>query len=174
MDILKLLNISLHKRSSGIRIFGFIDDVFGGGRTLNEDQKISNLVKQDLADSGFLENTEKSLRVPCQRGQHLGYIVDLQKRIFLVTQARIDKLFALLEHISKEKLVFVRLIPKLIGSVISMSLGVGPVSRLRTRMLYREVQKTVSWDKKFFISVEAKEEVTFWYYCFHKYNGQPI
>ena len=22
--------------------------------------------------------------------------------------------------------------------------------------------------------MEAKEEVTFWYYCFHKYNGQPI
>ena len=22
--------------------------------------------------------------------------------------------------------------------------------------------------------MEAKEEVAFWYYCFHKYNGQPI
>ena len=72
-----------HWRSSGIRIFGFIDDVFGGGRTLNEAQKISNLVRQDLANSGFLENTEKSIWVPCQRGQHLGNIVDLKKGIFL-------------------------------------------------------------------------------------------
>ena len=41
-------------------------------------------------------------------------------------------------------------------------------------MLYREVQKAVSWDKKLFVSMEAKEEVAFWYYCFQKYNGQPI
>ena len=131
-------------------------------------------MRQDLADSGFLENREKSVWVPCQRGQHLGYIVDLQKGIFSVTPARIDKLFALLEHISKEKLVSARFIAKLIGSIISMSLGVGPVCRLRTRMLYREVQEAVSWDKKFSISLEAKEEVAFWYHCFHKYNGQPI
>ena len=82
--------------------------------------------------------------------------------------------FALLEHISKEKLVSGRFIAKLIGSIISLSLGVGQVCKLRTRMLYREVQKAVSWDKKFFISKEAKKEVAFWYYCFHKYNGQPI
>ena len=48
-----------HWRSSGIRIFSFIDDVFGGGRTLNEAQKISYLVRQDLANSRFLENTKK-------------------------------------------------------------------------------------------------------------------
>ena len=137
-----------HWRSSGIRIFGFVDDVFGGGKSFNEAQEISVLVRQDLADSGFLENTEKSVWVPCQRGQHLGYIVDLQKGIFSVTPARIDKFFALLEHISKEKLVSARFIAKLIGSIISMSLGVSPVCRLRTRMLYREVQEAVSWDKK--------------------------
>ena len=81
-----------HWRSSGIRIFGFVDDVFGGGRSFDEAQEILVLVRQDLADSGFLENTEKSVWVPCQRGQHLGYIVDLQKGIFSVTPARIDKL----------------------------------------------------------------------------------
>ena len=89
-------------------------------------------------------------------------------------EARIDKLFALLEHISKEKLVSARFIAKLMGSIISVSLGVGPVCRLWTRMLYREVQKLFLGIKKFFISMEAKEEVAFWYYSFHKYNGQPI
>ena len=71
-----------HWRSSGIRIFGFVDDVFGGGRSFNEAQEISVLVRQDLANSGFLENTEKSVWVPCQRGQHLGYTVDPQKGNF--------------------------------------------------------------------------------------------
>ena len=69
--------------SSGLRIFGYINDVFGGRRTFNEAQKISNPVRQDLAHSGFLENTEKSIWLPCQRGQHLGYNVDLQKGFFL-------------------------------------------------------------------------------------------
>ena len=32
----------------------------------------------------------------------------------------------------------------------------------------------ISWDKKFFISMKAKEKVPFCYNCFHKYNGQPI
>ena len=139
-----------HWRSSGIRIFGFVDDVFGGGRSFNEAQEISVRVRQDLADSGFLKNTEKSVWVPCQRRQHLGYIVDLQKGIFSVTPARIDKFFALLEHISKEKLVSARFIAELIGSIISMFLGVGQECFIgKYRKLFRGIKNSLfQWKQR--------------------------
>ena len=38
-----------------------IDGVFGGARMLNEAQKVSNLVRQYLANSCFSENAETSL-----------------------------------------------------------------------------------------------------------------
>ena len=46
-------------RASGIRIFGYVDDVFGGGHTFKETEQISQRVRKNLFDSGFVENTKR-------------------------------------------------------------------------------------------------------------------
>ena len=43
-----------HWRSLAIRIFDFIDDILGGGRSFNNALAISNFVKSQLEESGFV------------------------------------------------------------------------------------------------------------------------
>ena len=54
-----------HWRSQAIRIFEFIDDVFGGGSSQEETLIISNLVQDDLSNSGFVCNMVKDDRAFC-------------------------------------------------------------------------------------------------------------
>ena len=87
----KLIRVLIkHWRSLAIRIFAVIDDILGGGRSFNDAVAISNFVKSQLEESGFVINTEKSHSVPTQQGEHLGYLVDLKRGLFKVLQCRRD------------------------------------------------------------------------------------
>ena len=57
-----------HWRSLAIRIFAFIDDILGGGRSFNDALAISNFIKSQLEESGFVINIEKCHWVPAQQG----------------------------------------------------------------------------------------------------------
>ena len=90
-----------HWRRQAIRIFGFIDDVFGGGSSNEETLIISNSVQKGLSNSGFVCNMVKSQWVPGQVEEHLGFVVNLNEGMFSVTEKRKSKLMSKLEFISK-------------------------------------------------------------------------
>ena len=54
-----------------------------------------------------------------------------------------------------------------------MSLVLGPVVRLWTRSLYRDILQAVSWDSPFQLSADAQGEVVFWEENFRN-TGYPI
>ena len=60
--VLKLL--IKHWRSFGILIFTFINSGFGGGNSLEEATRCSNIVQSDLAKSGFIAHPTKSQWTP--------------------------------------------------------------------------------------------------------------
>ena len=62
----------------------------------------------------------------------------------------------------------------IIGTIVSMGLALGPVARMRTRMLCMDINKASFWDQKIKLSEGAKDELCFWNNCFHRFNGQPI
>ena len=66
------------------------------------------------------------------------------------------------------------MVAKLVGTVISMGLGIGPIGKLHTRMLYSNICKAPFLDEKIKLSNEALEELLFWKHCFGQFNGQPI
>ena len=66
------------------------------------------------------------------------------------------------------------MVARLVGTVISMGLGIGPIGRLRPRMLYSDICKASFWDEKIKLSNDAFEELLFWKHCFGQFNGQPI
>ena len=70
----------------GMRIFAFIDDGFGGGRSFDEARKLGGFVKSDLFRSGSVAHSVKSQWVPKQEGEHLEYIVNLKEGNFAVPQ----------------------------------------------------------------------------------------
>ena len=54
-----------------------------------------------------------------------------------------------------------RLVARLVGTVISVGLGIGPICRLRTRMLYSDISKASFWDQKIQLFEGAIEELLF-------------
>ena len=67
-----------------------------------------------------------------------------------------------------------RMVARLVGTVISVGLGIGPIGRLRTRMLCSDICEASFWDEKIKLSNGAFEELLFWKHCFDQFNGQPI
>ena len=147
-------------RAAGIRIFGCVDDVFGGGHSFTETKQISQRVRKDLFDSGFVENTEKSQWDPIQEGEHLGFIVSLKDGSFFVTSSRVEKFKSLLGSVSYNSMT-ARSVAGIIGMIVSMDLALGPVARMRTRMLYMDINKASFWDQKIKLSGGAKDESCF-------------
>ena len=71
-------------------------------------------------------------------------------------------------------LVPAKLLASIIGRIISMSLAIGSITRLRTRSLYIALNARSSWSDSFSLDMNAREELTFWLEGLHQYNGQPI
>ena len=69
-----------------MRIFAFIDDGFGGGRSFDKATKLGGIVKSDLFRNGFVAHPVKSQWVPKQEREHLGFIVNLKDGTFAVPQ----------------------------------------------------------------------------------------
>ena len=163
-----------HWRSNGILIFGFVDDIFGGSHSFRDTKRVSDMVKEDLFKSEFVVNELKSFWEPRQKGEHLGFIVDLSEGIFSVTPKRVQKFKNLLKALMETDLPTARFVAKIVGTIISMGLGLGPVTRMWTRKLYCDIAKAVSWNQRISLSTEALAELDFWQQCFDQYNGQPI
>ena len=147
-------------RAAGIRIFGYVDDVFGGGHSFIETKQISQRVRKDLFDSGLVENTKKSQWDPVQEGEHLGFIVNLKDGSFSVTPSRVEKLKSLLGSVSYNSMP-ARSVARIIGMIVSTGLALGPVARMRTRMLYMDINKASFWGQKIKLSEGAKDELCF-------------
>ena len=160
-------------RAAGIRIFGYVDDVFGGGHSFTETKQSSQRVLKDLFHSGFVENTKKSQWDPIKEGEHLGFIVNLKDGSFSVTPSRVEKFKSLSGSVSYNSMA-ARSGARIIGMIVSMGLALGPVARMRTRMLYMDINKASFWDQKIKLSEGTKDELCFWNNCFHCFNGQPV
>ena len=68
----------------------------------------------------------------------------------------------------------VKRLASIIGKIISMSLAIGPVSRLKTRALYTAINSRRSWCDSVSLPQNAKEELEFWFRSINSLNGKPI
>ena len=121
-----------------------------------------------LEGSGLVINIEKSHWVPARQGEHLGYVVDLKRGLFKVPQCRRDTMFTKLSEVEKVALPTARELASLVGSIISMYLGLGPVVRMHTRSLYAVINEACYWDERVALSEEALDEIHFWFENFDK------
>ena len=62
----------------------------------------------------------------------------------------------------------------IVGRIISMGLGIGPIARLRTRNLYALLGTRCSWYDRLVINEEAKDELGFWLSNLDQINGMSM
>ena len=131
-------------------------------------------MRQDIADSGFVAHKDKCQWEPVQSGELLGFVMDLKSGTFCVPQRRVESLQEGLQYaVSKGFVSSDRSLSRLTGMLVSMGLAIGPVVRLWTRAMYREILQAPSWDILFALSTEAQQEIYFWIDNFDN-GGYPI
>ena len=167
-----------HWRSRGIHAYMYIDDGLIISPSL--DSAFANLavVKNTIQRSGFVPNESKCVWQPSARILYLGLLIDSPTSCFLVPQAKIDILFssinAILSFSNSRLPAPVRSVASFAGQIMSMSLALGPVTRLMTRATYRAIESRSSWEDSLFITDSVLNELTFWNTHISVYNGFPF
>ena len=100
--------------------------------------------------------------------------MNLDKGMFVLPVEKIKELQSTIQCIPSGKSVSVCLLASVVGQIISMSLAIGPIARLRSRHLYDAINQRLSQHDKIFLAKEATDELEFWSSSINKFNGQPI
>ena len=97
------------------------------------------------------------------------------KGLFIVPPEKISKLQEAIAGIPLHGRVPVWQLASIVGQIISMSLAVGPLTRLRSRQMYEVLKYRRSWNDRDPLSDRASsDELLFWKDSVSKSNGQPI
>ena len=132
-------------RERGLRIIVYLDDGLCAMDGESNALEASVMVRSTLSQADFVANDKKSIWEPTQRLQWLGFVVDLSKGQIEVPAERVTALESKLQEICKWKLIPAKRLASIVGNTISMSLAIGPVSRLMTRSMYTLLETRLSW-----------------------------
>ena len=104
----------------------------------------------------------------------LGRVVDLKLGTIRAKEARVEKLKSLLSLLNRSRRPSARELAKLTGYLLSMSIVLGPICRLRTRSFYAMIFERSTWDSRLSWSEEALSDMAFWIESFRELHGQPF
>lgn len=161
-------------RARGLKAIVYLDDGIVAVKGKREALEESQRVKKELESAGFVINLEKSQWDPSVRIEWLGFLIDLNNGEFMVPEQKISSLNSQLCEVTKGQLVTARQLASVVGKIMSMSLALGPVTRLMTRSLYAVLNSRTAWCQKLALTPEALQELRFWLDEISKFNGQHI
>ena len=163
-----------HWRGRGFKIVIYLDDGIGIARGGSEAIRVSTYVRETLENSGFVLQPEKCSWNPCTTARWLGFELDLERGTVSVPTEKIIALKAKMAAILESKLVCVRHLASIAGTLISMSLGIGPVSRFMTRSMYSLIESRQSWYALMELTEGVRNEINFWLNGLQSYESQPV
>ena len=161
-------------RSMGLCCVVYIDDGICAAKSELKCVDAKEIILSDLSRAGFILSIAKCMLDPVQRGIWLGFILDLYAGSFLVPSQKVSRLQSSIASVNLNRPVQVRALSSIAGQVISMSLAIGPIARLRTRACYAIINQRKTWSDSLLLTEEAKAELHFWKECLPLFNGQPI
>jgi len=165
-------------RSRGINSFIYIDD----GLIVSPTSKVAHsnlsIVRDTIARCGFVANETKCVWQPSTRIQYLGFIIDSIRTSFFVPQPKISKLLSTIDDmfslVNSASSVPVLNLACFAGQVISMTIALGPISKLMTRSSYRAIESRVFWSDTIFLPDPVLNELRFWSSNIYCLNGAPF
>ena len=161
-------------QGKGLKVNLYLDDEIVNLKGEEQAINASTQVKINLENAGFIINAEKSIWAPSQAIEWLGFHIELNRSVFAVPSEKIESLKSAIKLIKEVPQVPARLLASVIGKIITMSLGLGPVTRLMTRSLYAHLNCRTAWCQKLNLNTEALQELEFWDQQLLSFNGQFI
>ena len=134
VKLLKPVFAKLH--SNGFVSSPYLDDTFLQGDTF---QICENNVKETvklLTNLGFFVHHKKSIKVPCQKMEHLGFILDTVNMTISLTEDKKEKLVTKIDKVLTNTRPTIRSVASVIGSIISYLPAIQ-----YGQLFYREIEK---------------------------------
>ena len=117
-------------RSEGIKCAMYLDDGIGGSSSATTIALVCEKMLRDLCAAGLTINFEKSNFLPMQRGTWLGFVIDTKNMTLFIPSEKIEALLKKIQSALKSKNSTARNIAKVAGHIVSMSMAIGPLTRL--------------------------------------------
>ena len=108
---------------------------------------------------------------PVQIGEWLGFVINTVAMTFQISEAKVRKLKSLMSSAIRDTSSSYRELARIAGSLISVALAVGPLSRLFTRQMYLAIESHSAWDHTLHFSSALLEMLRFWYCNIESFNG---
>ena len=109
-----------------------------------------------------------------QIGEWLGFVINTIAMTFQIPEAKVRKLKSLLISAIRDKSSSYRELARIAGSLISVALAVGPLSRLFTRQMYLAIESRSAWDHTLHFSSALLEMLRFWYCNIDSFIGYSL
>ena len=172
-------------RSNGISVIHYMDDFPSAALTAEKARRDFAFLIQFLRKCGFKLELEKKCigwDNPLSRFTALGFDIDLENQKFVVPEKKIlalKDLIKVLQDVAQanHNLVDAKKVSSVAGRVVSMSLALGGVARMRTRCLYKciGVRETAKdWRAPCLLTKGAHGELRFWVEQIDRLNGRAI
>ena len=160
--------------SMGHNSFVYLDDGLGIQPDKCSAAAAAIIQKKELDSSGLLVNEDKSHWHPMQVGEWLGFVINTITMSFHIPERKVEKLKSLLSSAIGDTSSSYRELARIAGSIISVALAVGPISRLLTRQMYLAIESRSAWDHTLRFSPALLEELRFWYSNIDSFNGYSL
>lgn len=134
----------------------------------------SQIVEDTLDKAGFVTHHTKSVWTPTTRLQWLGFILDLAKVQISVPLEKVAALHLKLGVACQTTSLTARSLASIVGAIISIGPGIGPIARFMTHSLYGVLELRNSWCDHLQLSPKALLELQFWKQSLSDSNCQPI
>ncbi|CAC5399039.1 unnamed protein product [Mytilus coruscus] len=117
----------------------YLDDGLGTHTDEETCKTMSNQVRQDLIQSGFVPKNEKSKWSPMKLLVFLGFSIDTNRGTITIPNERVQKVLKTIAdveyYVSKHGKVHARLVDSLVGQIVSMSYVIGNVAYIMSKHL---------------------------------------
>ena len=147
-------------RSNGIKAIVYLDDGWTCD-TFENCQRIARVMQNDLFDAGFLVNQEKSQWGPTQILDWLGFTWNLRDGIIDIPKHKLENLREKVLNIRSKRVVTIRRLASVVGSIISLRFAYGPVCQFFTRQMSMLITQKLYWDQPIQLNVLAHAELEF-------------
>jgi len=161
-------------RGKGLRALLYLDDGIVAIAGEEAAKLASQQVREDLAKAGLVEHSAKCIWEPTLKLKWLGFNLDLGVGQISVPEDKLSSLKTQLHLALDSTQIKAKSLASITGKIISMSIAMGPVTRLMTRSMYALLNTRQFWCQYLRITQPVQEEISFWLQRLDTFNGQGI
>lgn len=166
-----------HMRFWGMKVILYLDDLFIANDSEIQLKNELTYATSLLERLGFKINHKKSVLIPTQNIQFLGFEINSNQMCFNVPQEKKQKIVDFCINILKVVFTTPRSLAKLLGMITSITLAFNTAYlhiRYLQSQLIQELQAQKSWESKIRLNQNSRLEIAYWIENLPVHPGSPV